>query len=113
MDRNEKKKLRESIGERLDVRDARLSDDDALFLAGFLENYDDKWKGQSGTRRSSSKGWSSDGRYTRTEDYTYTFTDDVGIREDRRYHDDDGTSGEWSREIKNARAILDWFKNRG
>jgi len=118
VDRNQKKKVREVIGECLDVSKARLSDDDARFLLGFVEDYDDKWKGQSRTRQSSHKGWSSDGKFTRTEECTYTFTDDVGIREDCQYHDDDGRTGGSSREIKdargilNARGILDLFKNR-
>ena len=111
VDRNEKKKLREVIGERLDVSNARLSDDEAGFLHDFIEDYDDKFKGQSRTRQSSYDGWSSDGKYTRTEEYTDTFTDDVGIREDYQYHDDDGQTGGRSREIKDARGILNWFKD--
>jgi len=113
MDRNEKKRLREAIGERLDVSNARLSDDEAELLHDFVEDYDDKYRGQSTTRTSSHVGWSSDGKYIRTEEYTDTFTDDVGIREDYRYHDDDGQSGESSRELKDARGILNWLKDRG
>ncbi|MDO8392482.1 MAG: hypothetical protein Q7V57_18565 [Actinomycetota bacterium] len=110
MDRNEKNKLREAIGEHVDVSNARLSDDEAVFLNDFIEEYDDKFKGQSTTRQVSHDGWSSEGKYTRTEEYTDTFTDDVGIREDYQFHDDDGQSGGSSREIKDARGILNWFK---
>ena len=69
MDRNEKKRLREAIGERLDVSNARLSDDEAELLHDFVEDYDDKYRGQSTTRTSSHVGWSSDGKYIRTEEY--------------------------------------------
>ena len=66
MDRNEKKKRRELIGEYLDVSNARL---------------------------------------------THTFTDDIGIREDYQYRDDDGQTGASSREIRDARGILNWFRD--
>ena len=36
MDRNEKKRLRERIGEHLDVSGARLTDDEALQLADLV-----------------------------------------------------------------------------
>jgi hypothetical protein len=111
VDRKEKQKLREQIGEHLDVSNTRLSDDEAEFLHGFIEDYDDKFKGQSETRQSSYTSWSSDGKFTRTEEYTDTFTDDVGIRKDYQYQDDDGQTGGSSREIKDARGILNWFKN--
>jgi hypothetical protein len=111
VDRNEKKKLRELIGEHLDVSNARLTDHEAGFLYDFIEDYDDKYRGQSETGRSSRDGWSSDGKYTRTEELTHTFTDDIGIRVDYQYRDDDGQTGASSREIKDARGILNWFRD--
>jgi hypothetical protein len=111
VDRNEKKKLRERIGEHLDVSNTRLTDDEAGFLHDFIGDFDDKYRGQSETRRSSRDGWSSDGKYTRTEELTHTFTDDIGIRVDYQYRDDDGQTGESSREIKDARGILNWFRD--
>src|SRR5690625_3152040 len=89
MDRNEKKRLRERIGEHLDVSGARLTDDEALQLADLVDNYEN-YRGQSETRTSSYDGWSSDGKYTREVTVTHTFTDDVGIRTDSSYRDDDG-----------------------
>jgi nuclear transport factor 2 (NTF2) superfamily protein len=111
MDRNEKKKIRGQIGEHLDVSSARLTDDEAVFLRNFIDEYDETYKGQSEVRQASHDGWSSDGEYTRWEDFTDTFTDDIGIRQDYKYHDDDGQHGESSSEIRDARGILNWFRD--
>lgn len=112
MDRNEKKRIRDRIGEHLDVSGARLTDDEAAFLEDFVDTYDETYRGTSDTRTSTHDGWSSDGKFTRTEEWTDTFTDDIGIRQDYAYHDDDGQSGESSTEIKDARGVLNWFKGR-
>jgi hypothetical protein len=111
MDRNEKKKLREYISEHLDVSGARLTDDEALFLRDFIDEYDETYKGRSETRKSRHAGWSSDGKYIRWFEWTDTFTDDIGIRQDSAYRDDDGQGGASSREIKDARGVLNWFKD--
>ncbi|MHC6176197.1 hypothetical protein [Glutamicibacter endophyticus] len=111
MDRNEKKKMREHISEHIDVSNARLTDDEARFLNDFVDGYDE-YRGKSETRTSSYTGWSSDGKYTRVETTTDTFTDEVGIRINNSYKDDDGQSGESSTEVKDARGILNWFKDR-
>ena len=113
VDRNEKKKLRDHIGEHLDISGARLSDDEAVFLRDFVDDYDETHKGRSETRTRSHDGWSSDGKYTRVETFTDTFTDDVGIRTDYSYRDDDGQTGGSSTDIKDARGILNWFRDRG
>ena len=42
-------------------------------------------------------------KYTRKEETTYTFSDDIGIHEEYSYHDDDGQSGCQSRDITDAR----------
>lgn len=110
MDRNEKKRLRQHIGEHLDVSNSRLTDDEAAQLAAFVDNYDE-YRGQTETRTSSYDGWSSDGKYTRTVMVADTFTDDVGIRTDSSYRDDDGQSGESSTETKDARGILNWLRD--
>ena len=112
MDREEKMRLREHIGKHLDVSSARLKDDEAEFLAEFIDDYD-SYRGRSQTQTSSSDGWSSDGKYTRQAEYTDTFTDEVGIRQDYSYQDDDGQTGSSSTEITDARGILNWFKDRG
>ncbi|MFF1897129.1 hypothetical protein [Streptomyces sp. NPDC058206] len=113
MDRNEKKRLRGRIGEHLDVSVARLTDDEAVFLSDFIDEYGEKHRGRTETRTSSHTGWSSDGKYVRTDKFTDTFTDEVGIRTDHEYWDDDGQSGQSTHDIKDARGILNWFKERG
>lgn len=112
MDRNEKKRLRDRIGNHLDVSGARLTDDEVIFLSAFVDEYDEKHRGRTETRTRSRVGWSSDGKYTRQETFTDTFTDDVRIRQDYEYGDDDGETGTSSYDIADARGILNWFKDR-
>ncbi|GAA4297823.1 nuclear transport factor 2 (NTF2) superfamily protein [Actinomadura luteofluorescens] len=111
MDRHEKKRLRDYIGEHLDVSSTRLTDDEARFLRDFLDAYDETYRGRTETRTTRHVGWSSDGKYTRRETFTDTFTNDVGIRQDYEYKDDDGQSGTSTNMIKDARGILNWFRD--
>ncbi|PAX83398.1 hypothetical protein CLM85_15870 [Streptomyces albidoflavus] len=46
MDRHEKKRLRDYIGEHLDVSGTRLTDDEATFLGNFLDEYDKTHRGR-------------------------------------------------------------------
>jgi hypothetical protein len=112
MDRNEKKRLRERIGEHLDVSGTRLTDGEATFLGQFIDEYDEMHQGRTETRQHSYDGWSSDGKYTRTTMSTHTFTDEIGIRQDSSYVDDDGQTENSSRMIKDARGVLNWFRDR-
>lgn len=112
MDRHEKKRLRDHIGEHLDVSGARLTDDEAVELGEFVDTYNETSKGRdAGTRTTRHDGWSSDGKYTRKETFTDTFMDVVGIRQDYEYQDDDGQSGSSTTEVRDARGILNWRKN--
>lgn len=113
MNPSEKKILRNFIGQHLDVSGTRLSDHEAGFLLDFIDDYEVKHKGRTETRSATQNGWSSDGKYTRWETTTYTFTDDIGIREDYQYRDDDGQSGKASSVIRDARGILNWFRQHG
>ncbi|MFI9117465.1 hypothetical protein [Streptomyces venezuelae] len=110
MDRHEKKRLRDYIGTYLDVSSARLTDDQATFLSDFLDEYNETYRGRTFTRTRSRTGWSSDGKYTRSETLTDTFTDDVGIRQDYEFQDDDGQNGSSTNVITDARGILNWFE---
>ncbi|MFF0397413.1 hypothetical protein ACFYSJ_16885 [Streptomyces sp. NPDC005248] len=112
MDLREKKRLRDYIGEYLDVSSTRLTDDEATFLSDFLDEYDETYKGRTQTCTRSRDCWSSDGKYIRRETFTDTFTDDVGIRQDYEYQDDDGQSGTSTNVITDARGILNWFRDR-
>lgn len=111
MDRDEKKRLREHIGAHLDVSGTRLTGEQATFLGQFIDEYDEKHRGRTETRKHSYDGWSSDGKYTRTTTSTDTFTDDIAIRQDSSYVDDDGQTDSSSRTIKDARGVLDWFRD--
>jgi hypothetical protein len=112
MDRAEKKRIRDRIGERLDVASTRITDDEALMLDTFLSNYDEAYGGRSETRRSTHVGWSSEGKYVRKNAVTDTFTEEPGIRRCHKYEDDDGQSGESCVEINDARGILNYLKGR-
>lgn len=111
MDRNEKKRLRERIGEHLDVAGTRLTDHEATVLGQFIDEYGEKYRGRTETQKRSDDGWSSNGRYTRTTTSTDTFTHDIGIRQDSSYVDDDGQTGSSSRTIKDARGVVNWFRD--
>ncbi|AGS71178.1 hypothetical protein [Streptomyces collinus] len=112
MDRHEKRRLRDSIGEHLDVSSTRLTDDEATFLGNFIDAYDKTYRGHTETRTRSGAGWSSDGKYTYRETFTDTFTDDVGIRQDYEYQDDDGERRTSTNVITDARGVLNWFRDR-
>jgi len=108
MDRGEKVRMRDYIGQHLDLTGTRLSDDQAQRLVNFIDDYD-QYRGRSFTENSSRSGWSSDGRYTRNETVVDTFTDTVGIHREQHYRDDDGQEGSHAQNITNARGILDWL----
>lgn len=110
MDRDEKNRIRKNLGEHLNVSRTRLTDDEATFLSEFVKDYE-KYKGTSHSRTNKFTGWSSDGKYTRVEQFTDTFTDHVGIRQEYSYRDDDGQSGGTTTEIRDARGILNWFRD--
>lgn len=110
MDKSEKKRLREKIGERLDVSHTRMSDDDAVLLDSFLDSYESDYRGESRTKASSGIGFDSDDRYRYKESTTYTFTDEPGVRVDYSYEDDDGDSRSSSQTLTDARSVLDVLK---
>ena len=62
MDRGRKKRLRDKISQSIDITSTRLSDDEALELSDFVDDYD-SYAGTSKTRERSWKDWSSDGYY--------------------------------------------------
>lgn len=113
MDRDEKKRLRSRIGKHIDVSHSRLTDEEASFLGEFIDTYEESYKGQSRTRTNRFTSFSSDGKYTRDEEFTDTFTDEIGIRQDYSYHDDDGQTGGSSTQVRDARGILNWFRDHG
>lgn len=111
MNKSEKKRLRERIGEKLDVSRARTTDDEAMFLDSFLNTYVSDYQGRTKTVKNRGKGFSSDGKYWYEEITNYTFMEEPGIQVDYSYHDDDGGHQNSTRTIRDARGILDFFKN--
>lgn len=110
MDRREKQIIRDYIGQHLDVRKTRLSDDEALFLRDLIDEWAEKYRGRKISGRRSHDGWSSDGKFTRVVEWVLTFTDDVGIRIDSSSSDDGVHQGSSSSVIKDAREILNWLR---
>ncbi|ASN20121.1 hypothetical protein [Arthrobacter sp. YN] len=113
MDRNEKSRLNNFIGEHLDVSRTRLKDWEVDFLVGFIENYDADYKGVSETLRTTeTKGFDRSDTYRRRSTISYAFTDDIGIHEVDRVEYDDGQRDDFSVNITNARGVLEWFMKR-
>ena len=108
MDRKEKKQMKERISDYLDLGNGRYKDDEVETLLDLTENREE-YDGRSKTHRHSFTGWSSDGKYTRDEETTYTIRSDndrVRIDEHYEYHDDDGQHGEYDRTYESGRDIL-------
>lgn len=113
MDRNEKRRRREFIGERIDVRGTRLKDDETAVLCDYIENFANDYKGQSETRRTTTKGFDRGDTYRRTVECTTTFEADMSIREVCQVSYDDGQVNDpTTTVIKDARGILNWLKGR-
>ena len=108
-EKNEKKRL---IGEALEIGSSRLRDNEVEFLYQFVTQYD-RFIRITETINSPYESWSSDGKYTRWEVYTYYFgTNDIGIYVEESYHDDDGQSGEYPELIiDKARDVINWFRD--
>lgn len=113
MDRNEKRRRREFIGEHLDVRGTRLKDDETRVLCDYIENFADDYQGQSETRRTTTKGFDRGDTYRRTVECTTTFEGDRSIREVCQVSYDDGQIDDpTTTVIKDARGILNRLKGR-
>lgn len=108
-EKTEKKRL---IGEALDIGSSRLRDNEVEFLYQFVTQYD-RFIGISETINSSYDHWSSDGKYTRWKEYTYSFGGNrIDICVEESYHDDDGQSGEYPELIiDKARDVINWFRD--
>ena len=108
-EKTEKKKL---ISREIELGSSRLRDNEVEFLYQFVTQYD-RFIRITETINSSYESWSSDGKYTRWEVYTYYFgTNDIGIYVEESYHDDDGQSGEYPELIiDKARDVINWFRD--
>ena len=105
MDKKEKKCI---ISESIDLSNGRFKDSEVDRLYDLATN-SDEYVGKSKTRKRSFTSWSSEGKYTRDEETTYTIKGDNGritIDEDYSYHDDAGQSGSYSISHSTAREII-------
>lgn len=113
----EKREKKSAISAVIDLGNGRFKDHEVDTLYD-LATRRDEYNGRSYTRKGSSNGWYSDGKYTRNYETTYTIrNDESGMRIDEHYeyHDDDGQTGssDWSyrtgREIlNNLDKVLRW-----
>ena len=107
-EKNEKKRL---IGEALEIGSSRLRDNEVEFLYQFVTQYD-RFIGITETIESTHGGSSSDGKYTRRKEYTYSFGGNrIDICVEESYHDDDGQNGKTPTVIiYKARDVINWFR---
>lgn len=105
MNKKEKKSI---ISESIDLANGRFKDYEVDRLFDLASN-SDEYIGKRITKKHSFTNWSSDGKYTRDEETTYTINSEDGkitIDEEYSYHDDDGQSGGYSSSHSTARQIL-------
>ena len=108
MDRKEKKEKKNYISKSIDLANGRYKDEEVNFLYKLAKNRSE-YDGKAKTHKHSFTDWSSDGKYTRNEETTYTIRGDekgVRIEEHYQYHDDDGQSGSCDRIFNTGREIL-------
>lgn len=111
MDRKQKNQMKSIISEFIDLGNGRYKDDEVDQLHDLVNNIDD-YADTSRTYKNSFTDWSSDGKYRRDEETTYTLrnnNDRITIEEDYRYQDDDGQSGGFQRTYETGREILNLF----
>ena len=94
MTRKDKTEMRQIIEQKIALGNSRFQEADLLLLFDIVTNicsYSRKTK----TIKSQHTGWSSEGKYTRTEVNTYSIHDGnkITARCDYSFHDDDGESG--------------------
>jgi hypothetical protein len=106
MDRNSRKRMRNRIGERIDVSRTRLSAVEAVPRRSSDSTMTTTKKGRAVTHRICLDGWGSEGKDRVTEANTDTLTDEVGIRRDYVYRNDHGPSRQSTSEFKDARGVL-------
>ena len=105
MDKKEKKRIISAV---IDLANGRYKDKEVDTLYDLVKNRDD-YNGTSRTYKRSFDGWSSDGKYTREEETTYTVrSDEEGVRIEQHYEyrDDDGQTGSRDQIFDTGREIL-------
>jgi hypothetical protein len=113
MDKKEKIEKKRIISEFIDLEKSRYKDDEVDTLYNIVTNRE-KFNGLTRTIKNAFSDWSSDGKYTRKEETTYTFKsndDGVSVEKSYQYHDDDGQSDKWNGSFNTGRVILNVFNS--
>jgi len=108
MDKKEKQAKKSVISKAIDLANGRYKDEEIDTLYDLVKN-SSEYNGKSKTHKNSFKGFSSEGRYTGTEETTYTIRADdnkVKIEERYQYNDSDGDSRSYDKEHTKGRDIL-------
>lgn len=110
MNKTEKKQI---ISNDINLANGRFKDSELDLLHDIVSNKE-KYNGMSRSFSETYDGWSSDGKYTRNENTTYTVCandGDVHISEKYSYLDDDGQSGSYETVHDTARDFLRLFNS--
>ncbi len=108
MNKKEKNEKKSFIGQAIDLANGRYKDSEIDTLYDLVMNRD-SYDGTSKTHKSHYTSFSSDGKFRRDEEDTYTLrSDDTGVRVEHHYnyHDDDGQSGSSDNTFNTGREIL-------
>lgn len=112
MNRKEKDRKKEIIRKNIDLANGRFKDDEIDVLVDIVTNFNN-YIGQKKIIKSSHSGISSEGKYIRNEETTYTIkkTDsNIGIEENYHYYDDDGQTGNYTKLHKTGRDIINIYE---
>lgn len=94
----------------IDITGSSLMDYEKKFLENLSSQYD-RFIGKEQTLVDSYDSFCSDGKYTRETTTNYSFLeDDMGIKVNIRYKDDDGQTGEITSKLVKGRDIINFFK---
>lgn len=105
------KEKRMFVGERINLAGGRFTDHEYDLLIEIIELFE-MLIGKSYTEKHSKTGISSDGKYRRDYQYTYSVGEDedgIFLSEDYSFQDDDGMSGTDYKKINTARELINHF----
>ena len=112
MNKKERALAREEIARGIDIENERYSEKDLTTLLEIVRNRV-KYDGTSKTYKNRYRGNSSEGKYIREEEETYTIRnseDGVRVITDYKYKDDDGLQGGGKNVYSKGRDILKYIK---
>lgn len=108
MDKKQKNQMKDRISQFIDLANGRYKDDELNCLFNLVENIDE-YANTKKTYHRRFSDYSSDGKYTRTEETTYTLLNTnnrISVEKIYSYEDDDGQTGGMFDEYTTGREIL-------